>query len=254
MCIYNGRRVTRAQFIRLKETERSLEALDELDLPVQYGYDYQDWPILKPTADKTGFDIIMAHWEFLPPRIESSAALYQFRASYDTLNARGERLLTSSLFRAAALNGRCLILSWGFYEYQHVQQTGKSGKVLKAPLKVPYHVTLPAQDYFFMAGISQQTVDCESGETVETFALVTTEANALMAQVHNSKNRMPVILPEELAADWLLGELSPEQINRLATYQFPAAQMKAWPVKKDFRRSTEPTEPGVYENLPQLVL
>ena len=45
--------------------------------------------------------------------------------------------------------------------------------------------------------------DKETGETVDTCALVTTKANGLMEQIHNSKKRMPTILTSELAGEWI---------------------------------------------------
>lgn len=39
-----------------------------------------------------------------------------------------------------------------------------------------------------MAGIWQPFTDKETGETMDTFAIVTTKANALMEQLHNHKN------------------------------------------------------------------
>lgn len=254
MCVYNGRRVSLQEFIRLKQMEKALRGMAKSDVPVQEGYTYRDWPILKPIKDKSDFEIVMAHWEFLPPVIASGEAHLGFRERYDTLNAKGETLLTSPLFGNAVRHGRCLVLSSHFFEYRHLEQTGKSGTVLKQKRKIPYVVTLPGHDYFFMAGVSQTTVDTESGEVGETFAIVTTEANKLMAQVHNSKGRMPTILPEDLAADWLLAELPDNRIVEIATYQYPAVKMAARPVRKDFRAAEDPTESFIHENVPDLVL
>ena len=39
-----------------------------------------------------------------------------------------------------------------------------------------------------------------------------------MAKIHNSKERMPVILPEEIERDWLDNDLTDEQIKKF----FPA--------------------------------
>ena len=36
-----------------------------------------------------------------------------------------------------------------------------------------------------------------------TYTLLTTEANALMAEIHNSKKRMPVVLQQEDERKWL---------------------------------------------------
>ena len=57
------------------------------------------------------------------------------------------------------------------------------------------------------------------GEAVETFTLLTTEANAAMRALHH---RMPVMLPAEAFAPWLAGEevrLAPAPEDRLAMHR-----------------------------------
>jgi hypothetical protein len=82
--------------------------------------------------------------------------------------------------------------------------------------------------------------------------LITTEANELMAQVHNSKNRMPVILPEHLAAEWISDGLSEQRITELATFKISAGAMKAYTIPKDFKTALDPTEPFGYDELPEI--
>ena len=48
-----------------------------------------------------------------------------------------------------------------------------------------------------------------------------------MEQIHNSKKRMPTILTEDLAWEWLFGNLDEERITEIARYQFPTEQMEA---------------------------
>lgn len=254
MCVYNGRRVSLAEFIRLKEMEKALRSLGEAT-PVQYGYDYGDWPIIRPTADKSSFEEITAHWGFMPSYIPSGEFFVDFKRQYDTLNAKGETILSSSLFRNGALNGRCIIPSSYFFEYRTLEQLGKKGLPLKAKRKIPYVVSVKGTDLFFFAGISQECLDVESGEKFVSYAMVTTDAthHLLMSQIHNAKLRMPVILPEELAYEWMFGNLSEARIRELATYQFPSELMQAHTVAKDFRSSPTPTDLVIYEDVPALL-
>ncbi len=48
-------------------------------------------------------------------------------------------------------------------------------------------------------------VDRETGEIVKSYTILTTEANELMSEIHNSKKRMPVIILPENKKDWLEG-------------------------------------------------
>lgn len=74
-----------------------------------------------------------------------------------------------------------------------------------------------------------------------------------MQQVHNTKKRMPVILTEELAEEWLFGNIDQKRIQEIATYQFPAEKMYAYPVAKKFLLEADPAKEEVYENLPVIV-
>lgn len=103
-----------------------------------------------------------------------------------------------------------------------------------------------------MAGIYNTWTDQETGETVDTFAIVTSRANSLMQQVHNSKERMPTILPETLADEWTEPGLPEKRILQLATNQYPAKKMSAYTVVKDFLNATDPALAFTYENLSAL--
>jgi len=78
-----------------------------------------------------------------------------------------------------------------------------------------------------MAGIWQPWTDKETGEYVESFAIVTTKANQLMGQTHNTKKRMPAILNDDLAYEWLLGDLGEDRIFEIAGTQHPAEEMRS---------------------------
>lgn len=85
----------------------------------------------------------------------------KFRFMYTTLNAAYETLFLNekkrpSMFADTAQHRRCLVLSTAFWEWRHVKQIGKSGKVLKDAFKVSYHIVvnkLQEDHPFYMAGI-----------------------------------------------------------------------------------------------------
>ena len=82
---------------------------------------------------------------------------------------------------------------------------------------------------------------------------VTTEANSLMKQIHNSKERMPAILPGDLAEAWLYKDLSDQDIFDIGNYQTASADMIATPLNKDFLKSENPHAPVIYKEVPELV-
>jgi hypothetical protein len=75
-----------------------------------------------------------------------------------------------------------------------------------------------------------------------------------MLQVHNIKKRMPTILTEDLAYEWLFGNLDEKRILEIASFQYPASEMQACTIAKDFREALEPTKEFEYEDLPALEL
>ena len=101
-----------------------------------------------------------------------------------------------------------------------------------------------------MAGIWQEWTDKHTGEIVQTVSVTTAEAKPLMQQVHNSKKRIPTILNDDLAYEWMFGDLNDERITEIALSQFPAKQMDACTIAKEFLVTLEPATPFTYEDLP----
>lgn len=100
-----------------------------------------------------------------------------------TLNAMAEELLLPrKMYREAALRRRCLVLSTGIFEWRHIFPANKrTGQPVKTAIKYPYYISLKEQEYFYMAAIWQPWTDQTTGEYIETFSIVTTEANPLIA-------------------------------------------------------------------------
>ena len=267
MCYYNGQKVTKEEKIRLQNLEKLIANYDFLDRDLQVGFDYSMNVVLKPVEGKQDFDIVLMEWGFIPHYLKTREDVFKMRNGYKdpsgnfrppilTLNAVCEELLLpGKIYRDAALKRRCLVLSTGFFEWRHIHRINKrTGQPNKTADKYPYYITVKNKSYFYMAGIWQSWTDKATGETVDTFAIVTTKANKLMEQVHNSKKRMPTILDEDLAWEWMFGDLDEKRILEIAATQFPAEQMQACTIAKDFRAILEPTKPFEYEDVPALEL
>ena len=111
-----------------------------------------------------------------------------------TLNAKIETLDEKPSFRNS-VNKRCLVIANGFYEWQWLDTKGK--------VKNKYEIGIGNEDLFAFAGIYSQWEDITTGSIRNTYAIITTEANQLMAEIHNTKKRMPVILKQEDEKKWL---------------------------------------------------
>lgn len=113
-----------------------------------------------------------------------------------TLNAKIETLHEKPSFKSN-IEKRCLILADGFTEWQWLDAKGKR--------KRKFEITLSNQEPFAFAGLWSEWVNKQTGEIINSYTIVTTAANSLMAEVHNSKKRMPVILTPQNENDWLNG-------------------------------------------------
>src|SRR5262249_3997222 len=91
--------------------------------------------------------------------------------------------------------------------------------------KVPYRIALKTEQPFAFAGIWSMVHDAQGG-VHPTFAIITTESNALVAQIHT---RMPVILREQDESDWLNPHLSVEAAQALLA-PFPADRLRMYKV------------------------
>ena len=100
-------------------------------------------------------------------------------------NARAETVAEKPSFRDAYRKRRCLIPASGFYEWK-----AEGGR------KQPYYVYPAGAELFAFAGLWEQWQD------LQTCAIITTEANARMAAVHD---RMPVIVSPADHSAWLTG-------------------------------------------------
>lgn len=169
----------------------------------------QRLPVVRP-ADDHG-EILDMRWGLIPFFARGRAG------GYSTINARAETVATSPAFRTAWKRGqRCLVPAEGFYEW-HVNPDGR---------KQPFYVRLADQTVFAFAGLWDRSVPAD-GEPIESFAILTVAANPLMAEIHNSKARMPVILRAEDWEPWL--RAPPPQAQALLA-QYPQDLMDAYPV------------------------
>lgn len=109
-----------------------------------------------------------------------------------TLNARFESILEKPSFRCSAESNRCIVPATGFFEWQHI-----NGE------KIPWFIGLSNNEIMHLAGIYSTWTNTETGEMVDTFAIITVPANPLLEKIHNTKKRMPAILKPNQAEKWL---------------------------------------------------
>jgi len=111
-----------------------------------------------------------------------------------TLNAKIETVAEKPSFKNNC-NRRCLVLVKGFYEWKWLDDKGRQ--------KNKHYLTLPETGIISLGGIYSRWNDPFTGEGLTTFSIVTTQANELMTEIHNTKHRMPVVLTKAMEKEWL---------------------------------------------------
>ncbi len=149
-----------------------------------------DSPKLPVITNEKPEQIQLFHWGLIPVWVKNKNNADEIRTK--TANARGESIFEKPSFRNSAGKKHCLILSDGFFEWQYFQ--GRN---------YPYYIQLKDHEPFAMAGLWECWTDKETGEEINTYTIITTDANPLMAKIHNKKKRMPVILRTEDERIWI---------------------------------------------------
>ena len=160
--------------------DAKITGLDQFDpSEVIKAFDFPKTPVI---TDQEEHEIQLYQWGLIPYWADAS-----WNRNY-TLNARIETLEEKPSFKNI-VNNRCLILVNGFYEWQHVGNT-----------KIKYEIGFD-NELFALAGLYDHWAD------TKTYTVVTTEAQGVMKEIHNTKLRMPFALynQDEMRA-WLHGE------------------------------------------------
>jgi putative SOS response-associated peptidase YedK len=130
------------------------------------------------------------------------------------INAKRETVHYLPTFREAYRNRRCILPVDGFFEWKAI-------KGQKA--KQPFAIAMKDGSPFGIAGIWENWKQPTSGNWIRTFAVITTDANELVAEIHD---RMPVILTPGDYLRWLGDDPDPRDLMR----SFPADLMRMWPI------------------------
>jgi len=179
------------------------------------GFDFPKLPVITNEEPK---QIDLFHWGLIPFWIKDEKTATEIRQR--TANARCETIFEKPSFRQSAKNKKCLVLADGFFEWRYFQ--GKN---------YPYYIYLKNKEPFAMAGLWDLWKNPITGEKVYTYTIITTEANPLLAKIHNKKKRMPVILKEYDYKNWLDINLEKEKIMSLLS-AYDENEMDAYTISK----------------------
>jgi putative SOS response-associated peptidase YedK len=233
MCYHNSINASKIEIETRYDSQLPLE-LDWKPIFHSSGFSYKAWPVITCENPK---EFEMSNWGLIPLWCKDEVKANEIKTM--TLNCKGETAFEKPSFRAAIKSKRCLIPSTGFYEWMHV---GKE--------KIPFFIHLKNTPIFSLAGIyDEATITNAEGKqmAVHTFSIVTVDANPLMEKIHNTKKRMPVILPIDKERLWIKGDLTKEEVNNLIM-PYPEEEMNAYTISKLITsRKQSPNVPEVME-------
>lgn len=178
-----------------------------------------------------------AEWGFVPSWADGDADSH--------INARAETAHEKPSFRDAFEARRCVVPADGFYEWARTDRG-----------KRPFRVTFEPDAPVGMAGIwatwtpeTTQTglgdfgagggTDAGDPEPARTFAVLTTEPNDVVADLHD---RMAVVLDPDDARAWLAGDLGRDRLLE----PYPAERTRAYEVSTQVNDPSN-DHPGLVE-------
>jgi putative SOS response-associated peptidase YedK len=134
------------------------------------------------------------------------------------INARAESVAEKPAYRSSFKKKRCLIPTDGFYEWK------KEGK-----LKQPFLIHRQDGKPFAFAGLWSSWRNPEQEKPVETFTILTTDANDLLRPLHD---RMPVILDPKDFDLWLDPKIDDEAKLQPLLVPHAVEGFEAFPVSR----------------------
>ncbi|NQW30171.1 MAG: SOS response-associated peptidase [Ignavibacteria bacterium] len=179
------------------------------------GFVYPELPLIT-NEDPKHFQ--MMHWGLIPRWVKDLQGANDLRSK--TLNARSETAFEKPSFRDAIVKRRGLLPVNGFVEWRD-----------EATAKIPHFVKSSANEVFTLGCIWEQWLNKSDGELFNTFSILTTQANELMSYVHNTKQRMPVVIAKGDRDTWL-GDNDKEVISNL-TRPLTDGLLTAYPLSRD---------------------
>ena len=218
-------------FSYFDKVEPNLRHLVKVDsVPRNYHITAFTKPMIPFIGKDDPLRIRSAMWKFVPERASMSA--YE---KYDTCNAKAEEIFERRTYKDYILPKRGLVVLKGFYEGQ--EQPDKTSQ--------PFYIYPADKSLLTLGCVYSDWYDAETDKDVRTFSIITTDANPMMADIHNSKKRMPFILDGNKAEQWL-DRNSKNQIESLFS-SFDEKQMAAYKISKEVNSSKN------HRNVPEIL-
>lgn len=115
---------------------------------------------------------------------------------------------------------RGIVVIEGFYEWRHYNKE-----------TYPYYIFPKEDNVFYVGCIYNDWINRLTGKFIDSFSIITTNANKIIERIHNTRKRMPLILNMDKIDYWLNSKLKKEDIERLMK-PFDDKMMDAYTIKR----------------------
>ncbi len=189
-------------------------------------------PLLPITTTEEPRRVQLGVWKLIPHWVKTANDAKKYA---NTLNATCEDIFDKASFKPYIGAYRCLLWVNGFFEPHH-----------PAPkVTVPYYIHSKDGNPFTLGCVFSNWLNHDTGEIIKTFSVITTAANTLLAQIHNEKKRMPLVIPPADRDKWL-SELAMLEIIALMK-PLPDGILEGYPVSNLVYKK------GVDANVPEVI-
>jgi putative SOS response-associated peptidase YedK len=163
-----------------------------------HAFSYPEMPVISSANPEV---IGIFKWGLIPSGTRNIEEANEIRKK--TFNARAESIDQKITFSESFKSKRCIVPVKGFFEWQH-----------RGNKKIPWYISHYQDDILSLAGLCDRWQD-GSGIVIDTFTIITTVANDLLAKIHNSAERMPAILDRSAEIQWLDASTPVKKLNGL---------------------------------------
>jgi len=171
-------------------------------------------------------EIQVMQWGLIPSMTKDLKTRDRYIKDNWFRNAEAEKIFKTWPYHYLIESRRCIFPSTGYYEYHHNPDESTT----------LYYIFLKDDPIFSIGGIWDIWENPITKERLNSFSLITTEANVLTAEIHNGgrfPHRMPLILDRKNEEKWLDPKLSKNDIESLLKV-YGDENMDAYPMSKDF--------------------
>jgi putative SOS response-associated peptidase YedK len=188
-----------------------------VEKPIVSAFDFEKLPIITG-AEKT---LQFLNWGLIPQWLSGKDAEIEKSLTFG-LNARAETIFEKPFFKEAINRNTAIFPCTGFFEWEH-KTNG---------IKQPWFIKSTEDEIFSIAAIFEQFT--YKNRLRQGFSLITVEANNKMAKVHNTKKRMPLVIPKGKESKWLSANSTKEKQYFL---QNPLLEenWEMWPINPNFK-------------------